>query len=127
MTCRAWTRRTSWWFVLGATPESGVAEVVARYLDGTIDTRWLRGRSSLSPVEQAAQQAARSHLGEPGIDALRPVAFSGDAAEWRVRLAAPDCVVRLAERRADLDRPLTCAMTGTGWQRRFETIAVTPR
>jgi hypothetical protein len=113
-------------YVLGATPESAVSDVVARYFDGEVDTRWLRGRSSLSPVEQAAQQAARARFGAFGVDALRPVAVTGDSERWRVTLAAPDCVVLLTERRVDLGRPLTCSMTKTGWQRAFDTIAVLP-
>lgn len=113
-------------FVLGTVPESEVAGVVARYRDGSIDTRWLRGRSSLTPVEQAAQQAARSQLGIPEVDAFRPVSVTGDDNGWRVTLADPDCTVHLTEHRAHLDRPLTCSMTRTGWQRTFSTIDVRP-
>jgi len=113
-------------FVLGAVPESLVSQVVDRYRHGVIDTRWLRGRSSLSPVEQAAQQAARSRLDVHAIDALRPVAVTDEGSGWTVRLADPDCVVHLTERRALLGRPLTCSAAKPGWQRIFDTIRVQP-
>jgi hypothetical protein len=113
-------------FVLGQLPDDAAADVVAGYLGGEVDGRWLRGRSSLSPAEQAAQQAARRRFGAFGVDALRPVEVTGDGPRWRVRLSDPDCVVDLTERRVQLDRPLTCAMTAPGWQRVFDTVDVRP-
>lgn len=116
-------------FVLGSIPESAAGRVVTGYHAGVIDTRWLRGRSSLAPIEQAAQHAARSYLATSAaqrVDALQPVAVTGDGSAWQVRLASPDCVVHLAERRMELGRPLTCSMTAPGWQRVFDVLAVDP-
>jgi len=114
-------------FVLGALPDPAAAlEAVARYRAHTVDERWMRGRSSLHPAVQAAQHAARMRLGAPGVDALKVVELSGDERLWTVRLAEPDCVVCLTERRVDAGRPLTCAATTSGWLRIFEVVSVAP-
>lgn len=58
-------------FVLGAPVDPDAAvEALARYRKGTVDTRLLRGRSSLPPAVQAAQHAARARFGVDGVDAL---------------------------------------------------------
>ncbi|HEY0811685.1 MAG TPA: sucrase ferredoxin [Pseudonocardia sp.] len=114
-------------FVFGTLPEPAAAlQLVTRYRAATVDERWMRGRSSLPPVVQAAQHAARTQLAAPGVDALKVVELAGDERLWTVRLAEPDCVVRLEERRVAAGRPLTCAATNAGWLRTFDIVSVTP-
>jgi hypothetical protein len=113
-------------FVLGGLPDPGSAlEALARYRARAVDERWMRGRSSLPPAVQAAQHAARTRLGALDVDALKLVELTGDARLWTVRLAEPDCVVSLTERRVDAGRPLTCAATAPGWLRNFDVISGT--
>ena len=113
-------------FVMGALPDPATAlEALARYRARAVDERWMRGRSSLPPVAQAAQHAARTRLGVDGVDALGLVDIAGDDRLWTVRLTEPDCIVRLTEHRVAAGRPLTCAATAPGWLRNFVVVSVT--
>ncbi|WP_108849028.1 sucrase ferredoxin [Dietzia lutea] len=49
------------------------AGLVDRYLEGRVDPRHLRGRSSLPAVVQVAQHHARELVGDDRIDALAPL------------------------------------------------------
>lgn len=110
-------------YVLGHVPLPAAVEAVRDYRNGIIRPRWLRGRSSLPPVAQAAQQYVRAATGVTEVDALRVVAALPDGTgAWHVTLAAPDCTVRLRERRIDARRPLTCAATSPGWIRVFDLV-----
>lgn len=112
--------------VFGGVPSSAAVELLDRYRAGVVDGRWVRGPSSLPPVMQAAQQAAREHLGALGVDQLRPAAFTGDEARWEARFSDPPCRVHLTERRVDTGRPLTCQATRPGWMRVFDSVGVEP-
>jgi Sucrase/ferredoxin-like len=115
-------------FTFGAVPPAEAAALVAAYADGTVEPRYLRGRSSVSPAAQAAQHHARLATGELGVDALRVVSAEVPApGRWRVALADPDVTVELAERRVDPGRKLTCAAAAAGWMRVFDLITVTDR
>ncbi|BCJ36407.1 sucrase ferredoxin [Actinocatenispora thailandica] len=110
-------------FTLGGVPTTEAVRIVRAYRAGTIDPRWLRGRSSLPPAAQAAQYHARIATGATGVAALRVVAVHRvGAAGWRVALADPDCTVSLRERHLPAGRPLTCAATSDGWLRQFDLL-----
>lgn len=110
-------------YILGGIPVPDAVEVVRAYRDGMLDPRCVRGRSSLPPAAQAAQQYARAATGVTGVDALRMVGAEPDGeAGWRVEFAEPECVVVLRERRVDTGRPLTCAATSPGWMRVFDLV-----
>jgi hypothetical protein len=92
---------------------------------GVLDPRWVRGRSSFAPAVQAAQQHARLATRADGVDALRPVgARQPEPGRWHVTFADPACDVVVRERRVDVDRPLTCAASATGWMRVFDLVDV---
>ncbi len=97
-------------FTFGGVPPVEAGDLVHRYLRGTLGTEFLRGRSSLDPIVQAAQHHARMATGATGIDALRLVEDVHDSgSDWRVEFAEPDCTVYLRERYVPVDRRLTCA------------------
>jgi hypothetical protein len=54
----------------GRVPATQAVHLLDAYADGEVDRRYLRGRSSLPNVAQAAQGFAREALDEPRIDAL---------------------------------------------------------
>lgn len=107
-------------YVLGGVPAGAGPALVRDYRSGTLDPRWLRGRSCLPPAVQAAQHLARIRTGANGVDALRIVEATSDGSRWRVRFADPGCTVLLRERRVDTARPLTCSATAPGWMRVFD-------
>lgn len=107
-------------YVLGGVPAQAGPTQVQNYRDGTIDPRWLRGRSCLPPAVQAAQQLARDRTGAFGVDALQVVDVASDGPGWRVRFSDPSCTVRVRERHIDADRPLTCSAITPGWMRVFD-------
>ncbi|MBB1039822.1 sucrase ferredoxin [Dietzia sp. DQ11-44] len=49
------------------------ADIVARYTEGRVDERYLRGRSSYPAEVQVAQHHARALLGDDRIDAFAPL------------------------------------------------------
>lgn len=112
--------------VFGGVPADSAVELLERYRAGVVDERWVRGLSSLSPVLQVAQQAARERLGVRGVDRLHPVALTGDQNAWEARLEDPPCRVHLTERTVDTARPLTCQATRPGWMRVFDAVHVEP-
>ncbi len=110
-------------FTFGGVPPAEAGDLVHRYLRGTLGTEFLRGRSSLDPIVQAAQHHARVTTGATGIDALRPVEHVRDSgADWRVEFAEPGCTVHLRERYVPVDRRLTCASEPASRIRVFEPL-----
>jgi hypothetical protein len=73
------------------------ANLVRLYLDGRVDNRLLRGRTSLPHVVQAAQYFAREEYGDDRIASLHPIEVENvDSRTTRVMLsseAAPIAVV----------------------------------
>jgi hypothetical protein len=64
--------------------------VAAAHDRGHLELPWLRGRTSLPPVVQAAQHYARLALAETRVDGLPARAATAlDAHTWRVRLGRP--------------------------------------
>lgn len=110
-------------YTLGSIPAPEAVELEKGYRAGTLDPRWVRGRSSLPPAAQAAQHHAREATGANGVDELRLVSAESDGeAGWQVELAEPDCTVLLRERWVDTGRPLTCAATSPGRMRVFDLV-----
>ncbi|WP_419197265.1 sucrase ferredoxin [Mycolicibacterium austroafricanum] len=72
----------------GRVDSTDGAELVRLYLDGRLDDRFLRGRTSLPHAVQAAQHFARETLGENRIDTLDPVTVEGADDTILVVLAA---------------------------------------
>ncbi|MGV0853789.1 sucrase ferredoxin, partial [Mycolicibacterium phlei] len=68
----------------GRVDTADAPELVRRYLDGRLDNRFLRGRTSLPHAVQAAQYFARRQFGDDRIDTLHPVEV--DRAEHRIRV-----------------------------------------
>ena len=110
-------------YTLGNVPAAEAIDLAKAYRGGTIDPHWVRGRTSLPPAVQAAQQHARGATGAHGVDDLRPLKAEADGgAGWRVDFAEPTCTVLLRERWIDAGRPLTCAATAPGHMRVFDLV-----
>ena len=63
-------------------------ELIRLYLDGRLDDRFLRGRTSVAHAVQAAQHFAREAYGEDRIDALHPLVVEPGDGTTRVVLSA---------------------------------------
>ncbi len=112
-------------FTFGGLRPGGANGIVHQYLRGTLDTEFLRGRSSFEPIVQAAQHHARAATGATEIDALRLVEEVRESgSDWRVEFADPHCTVYLRERYFPVDRPLTCASEPAKRIRVFELLEV---
>ena len=72
----------------GRVDSTDAAGLVRRYLDGRLDDRFLRGRTSLPHPVQAAQHFARQTYGGDRIDALHPLDVERGEHRIRVVLAA---------------------------------------
>jgi hypothetical protein len=101
------------------------ADLVRLFVDGRVDDRFLRGRSSLPEVVQAAQHHARSRTGHDRIDDFTPVSVTPDDTETVVVLDARDgqLTVRIAE---EMSQPLltTCHARVPGRVRQFRLVSI---
>ena len=71
----------------GRVDAATAAEVASAHERGEVVPALLRGRTTFAPVAQAAQQHARSALGELEINALNPLSVTAaDGHSWDVRL-----------------------------------------
>jgi hypothetical protein len=57
----------------GRVDSADSADLVRLYLEGRLDNRFLRGRTSLPHAVQAAQYCVREEIGEDRINALHPI------------------------------------------------------
>ncbi len=74
-------------YYFGRVPPAEAAGIVSSLEHGRLVTRYMRGRSSLSPVAQAAQYFARSALGNDSAADLAPLGSQRlDQRSWLVRL-----------------------------------------
>ena len=109
----------------GRVDSTDPAELVRRYLDGRLDDRFLRGRTSLPHAVQAAQHFAREASGEDRIDALAPLLVERADHQILVTLSAEGGPVEviLEER---LSEPLLsqCQAKVTGQVRVFTLAAL---
>jgi hypothetical protein len=87
----------------GRVDSADPTELVRLYLDGRVDNRFLRGRTSVPHAVQAAQYFAREALGDDRIDALHPMRVERHAGEVRVVLdgGSGPVEVTLHERMSD--------------------------
>ncbi len=110
----------------GRVDSTDSAELVRLYLDGRLDNRFLRGRTSLPHAVQAAQYFAREASGDDRIDALHPLDVQrGDHRITVVLNAEPEPVeVTLAE---ELSDPLLsqCHAQVAGRVRTFKLLSIT--
>jgi hypothetical protein len=109
----------------GRVDSSDPAQLVRLYLDGRLDNRFLRGRTSLPHAVQAAQYFAREAYGEDRIDALSPIDVRRAEHSIRVVLdgeSGPLEIV-LAE---ELSQPLlsTCRAAAAGRVRTFTLVSM---
>lgn len=79
----------------GRVDHEDAPAIVARYLEGRIASDGFRGRTSFSRIEQAAQHAARTQLGDDRVEAYRPLVTTEQPEGWRVELAAGSATVRV--------------------------------
>lgn len=109
----------------GRVDSTDAAGLVARYLEGRLDTRFLRGRTSLPHAVQAAQHYARLELGEDRIDALAPLDVSDADGVRRVVLAHDSTQVQVTLR-DKMSEPLLsqCSATVAGPVRTFELVSL---
>lgn len=112
----------------GRVDSTDAAELVRLYLDGRLDNRFLRGRTSLPHAVQAAQYFARAQSGEDRIDALSPLDVQHGDNRIRVLLATESgpLEVVLTE---DISEPIrsTCAATVAGRVRTYALESITPQ
>jgi hypothetical protein len=110
----------------GRVDSTDSAGLVRLYLDGRLDHRFLRGRTSLPHAVQAAQYFAREETGEDRIDALSPLQVTRADERIHVRLAAGSGVVEviLAER---MSEPLLsmCRASVPGTVRTYVLVSMT--
>ena len=102
-------------------------DLVDAYLDGRIEPRWFRGRSSLPNVVQAAAAFARANRGDDRIDAFDYRSWTESRGVHTVNFnhGGKQLAVRLAE---SLSAPLlsTCAASSAQPVREFELRSITP-
>jgi Sucrase/ferredoxin-like len=103
-------------------------DLVRRYLDGRVDNAFLRGRTSLPHVVQAAQYFAREASGEDHIDALAVLQVNPSSEDKSIRVVleggAGPVEVLLREQMSD---PLLskCDATVSGRVRVFALESIT--
>ena len=110
----------------GRVDSTDSAELVRLYLDGRLDNRFLRGRTSFPHAVQAAQYFAREASGNDRIDALSPLDVQRSEHRIHVVLSGesgPEEVV-LAE---ELSEPFlsTCHAVAAGRVRTFVLVSMT--
>ena len=110
----------------GRVDSTDSAELVRLYLDGRLNNRFLRGRTSLPHAVQAAQYFAREASRDDRIHALPPLDVQRSEHKIRVVLAGASgpLEVVLAE---ELSEPLlsTCQASVAGRVRTFVLVSMT--
>lgn len=109
-----------------ASPADAIT-VAHQHRAGRLVPRLLRGRSTCSGQEQAAQHHARLAGGDATIDGYRVLATEELAPQlWRVRLGPPGATVTVRATRVLAGRRLTCSAGSPGWFRAFELVELIP-
>jgi (2Fe-2S) ferredoxin len=112
----------------GRVDSTDSAGLVRLYLDGRLDHRYLRGRTSLPHAVQAAQYFARESTGDDRIDALSPLRTERKEDGIHVLLAAdPNPIeVVIAEK---MSEPLLsmCRASVLGAVRTFVLVSIKER
>ena len=111
----------------GRVDSTDAAELVRLYIDGRLDNRFLRGRTSLPHAVQAAQYFAREQSGEDRIEALSPIDVQHRDNSIRVLLARDSGALEvvLAEEISDPIRS-TCAASVAGRVRTYVLVSMAP-
>lgn len=109
----------------GRADSTDAADFVRLYLDGRLDDRYLRGRTSVPHAVQAAQHFARVAYGDDRIDALNPVSVDGADGVVRVVLAADDGAIEVLLNEA-MSEPLfsQCRATTAGPVRTYSLQSI---
>jgi hypothetical protein len=109
----------------GRVDSADSAELVRLYLDGRVDHRFLRGRTSLPHAVQAAQHFVREAHGEDRIDALHPIDVERADHRIRVRLAADSGTIEVVLRER-MSEPLLsqCHAQVPGQVREFTLVSI---
>lgn len=110
----------------GRVDSTDSAALVDRYLDGRLDDRYLRGRTSLPHAVQAAQHFAREASGEDRIDAFPVLAVDQVDGTARVQLGSADGPVDVVLNE-ELSEPLLsqCHATTPGRVRVYTLASLT--
>ncbi|MGE2729630.1 sucrase ferredoxin [Mycolicibacterium vaccae] len=105
----------------GRVDSADGADLVTRYLDGRLDDRFLRGRTSLPHVVQAAQHYARTEFGDDRIAAYAPLEVDPGDGTTRVVLACDGGSIEVTVREG-MSEPLLsqCSATTPGRVRTYE-------
>jgi hypothetical protein len=111
----------------GRVDSTDAPELVRLYLDGRLDNKFLRGRTSLPHAVQAAQYFAREQSGEDRINVLSPLDVQHGDNGIRVLLATADgpLEVILAEHFTEPLRS-TCTATVAGGVRTYALVSLGP-
>lgn len=111
----------------GRVDSTDAAELVRRYLDGRVDNRFLRGRTSLPHAVQAAQYFAREESGDDRIHSLSPLDVSHGDKMIRVVLASERGPVEVILTEV-MSEPLrsTCDSSVAGTVRTFALVSTGP-
>jgi hypothetical protein len=109
----------------GRVPAAAACDIIESYLDGRVDPRYLRGRSSLPNAVQAAESFARARFDDNGIDSFRLVEqrHEGGASTVVFDRGGSLVTVNLVETRSV---PLlsTCASTVAAPVREFALVSI---
>lgn len=110
----------------GRVDSTDAAGLVRLYLDGRLDDRFLRGRTSLPHAVQAAQHYARRELGDDRIDAFAPLEVDPGEGTTRVVLRNGAGAVEVTVR-DEMSEPLLsqCSASVAGRVRTFELVSLT--
>ena len=109
----------------GRVDSADVADLVRLYLDGRLDDRFLRGRTSLPHAVQAAQHFARETSGDDRIDALHPLGVERGEHQIRVVLSGDSAPIEVILRE-EMSEPLLsqCHAQTSGRVRIFRLVSV---
>lgn len=102
------------------------AELIRLYLDGRLDNRFLRGRTSLPHAVQAAQYFVREASGNDRIDALHPLEVERGEHRIRVVLTGDSGPLEVVLRE-EMSEPLLsqCLASVAGQVRMFKLVSIT--
>jgi hypothetical protein len=111
----------------GRVDSADPAELVRLYLEGRLDDRFLRGRTSLPHAVQAAQHFAREALNDDRIDTLHPVEVNREEHRIRVVLDSDTGAVEVLLRE-EMSEPLLsqCRAETPGRVRVFRLVSKGP-
>lgn len=112
----------------GRVDSTDGAELVRLYLEGRLDNRFLRGRTSLPHAVQAAQYFARVRYGDDRIAGLSPLDVRRDDGSIRVQLRAEPGPIEVVLEE-ELSEPLLsqCQARVSGRVRVFTLASITRR